>query len=174
MRQINFLEYGCPYCNADLVVHGVDFSYESVNGESTKTTFQCVGCKEFFYTIEDAHVSSPDRTPEYKCPYCLQQCTYLSLKDDWTDYWKCNPCKTSFSQSYSPDYKGIDIVNMYATINDKLYVLRQFTRSGTSRIDLLPQNEDDTIMIVKEFNFLFPNVLPSNIQTKLLTYIVFS
>lgn len=174
MRQINFLEYGCPYCNADLHVHSVDFSHESINGESTKTTFQCIGCKEFFFTIEAAYVAPVDKAPEYKCPYCQAPCTYLSLKDDWTDYWKCTPCKTSYSQTYNPQHKGIDTVNMYATINNKLFVLRQFIHSETSRIDLLPGNEDDTIIIVNSFNFLFPNVTPANIQTKLLTYIVFS
>lgn len=174
MRQINFLEYGCPFCNADLHVYGVDHSYESTNGAATKTTFQCVGCKEYFYTVEDAHVADPNRAPEYKCPYCGQQCSYLSLKDDWTDYWKCTPCKVSFSHFNYVDSTGVDIINMYATINNRLYVLRQFPRQGTSRIDLLPVNEEDTIMIVQEFSFLFPNVLPSNIETKLLTYIVFS
>ncbi len=174
MRQIDICEYGCPYCNGNLIVQGVDFSYEAVSGESTKTTYRCAGCYEEFYSVEEAHVAEPERAPEYKCPYCGQSCKYLSLKDDWTDYWKCAPCKVSFSESYNPNTKGIEIVNMYTTINDKLYVLRQFMKDGTSRVDLLPEDEEDTIVIAYQFNFLFPNINPSNIQNKLLTYLVFS
>jgi hypothetical protein len=157
-----------------LVVHRVDFSYESVNGESIKTTFQCVGCLEFYYTLENTHVANPDNTPEYKCPYCQNQCSYLSLQDDWSDYWKCVPCKTSFTQTYNPNHSVIEIVNMYTVINNKIYVLRQFLYENRSRVDLLPADEEDTIVIAHEFNFLFPNVTPTNIQQKLLTYLVFS
>jgi hypothetical protein len=124
--------------------------------------------------MEQAYVAPPDKTPEYNCPYCHQQCTYLSLKDDWTDYWKCLPCKVAFCETYSANHKGIDTVNMYTTINDKLYVLRQFLRENRSRVDMLPADEEDTIVIAKDFDFLFPNILPSNIQQKLLTYLVFS
>lgn len=174
MRQIEILKYSCPQCNADLITQAVDFSYDATHGEVTKTSYQCRGCKEEFYSLEEAYVAPPEKTPEYLCPYCHQQCTYLSLKDDWTDYWKCLPCKVAFSYMFSPNHKGIDTVNMYTTINDKLYVLRQFLREGRSRVDMLPADEEDTIVIAKEFGFLFPNVLPSNIQQKLLTYLVFS
>ena len=174
MRQINLLEYSCPHCNADLIVHGVDFNYESVNGEATQTTYRCIGCLNFFYTIEQAHVASEDSRPEYKCPYCQKQCSYLSLKDDWTDYWKCIDCKASYQGTYSPVNTGIDTLNMYTTINNKLYVLRQFMHENRSRVDLLPEDPEDTIVIAYNFDFLFPNITPSNIQQKLLTYLVFS
>lgn len=174
MRQIEILQYSCPQCNASLFVQGVDFSYDSANGAKTKTSYQCLGCREEFYSIEQAHVAEADKAPEYHCPYCHQLCDYLSLKDDWTDYWKCLPCKVAFCQTYNANTIGIDTINMYTTIKDRLYVLRQFIRENRSRVDMLPEDEEDTIVIAKDFDFLFPNVLPSNIQEKLLTYLVFS
>jgi len=176
MKQIEILKYSCPQCNADLAVQAVDFSYDSTNGEKTKTTYRCMRCYEEFYSIEEAYVAPEDKTPEpkYICPYCHQPCSYLSLKDDWTDYWKCLSCKVSFSDTYSANHKGIDTVNMYTTIKGKLYVLRQFLRENRSRVDMLPEDPEDTIVIAKDFDFLFPNILPSNIQDKLLTYLVFS
>lgn len=174
MRQIEILKYSCPQCNADLMTQAVDFSYNHSDGSKTKTTYQCIGCLEEFYSIEEAHVAEPDKAPEYICPYCHDKCAYLSLKDDWTDYWKCLPCKVSFCQTLDPVYKGMEIINMYTTIKGKLYVLRQFLRDGRSRVDMLPEDEDDTIVIAKDFDFLFPNITPANIQQKLLTYLVFS
>lgn len=174
MRQIAVMEYSCPHCNADLIVQSVDFAHAAVNGEATKTIFQCIGCLEYFYTVEDAHVTAPEKTPEYKCHFCQNQCIYLSLKDDWTDYWKCVSCKVSYSRSYDPNYTGTDVINMYTNINDKLYVLRQFPKEKKSRVDYLPADPEDTIVIVKDFNFLFPNITPANIETKLRTYITFS
>jgi len=174
MRKIEILQYSCPQCNADLIVKAVDFLYNQMDGEKTKTSYQCIGCREEFYSLEQAHVSNTSLTPEYKCPYCHQQCSYLSLKDDWTDYWKCLPCKVAFQQTYSANFAGIDTINMYTTIKGKLFVLRQFLRENRSRIDMLPEDPEDTIVIAKDFNFLFPNLLPSNIQEKLLTYLVFS
>jgi len=174
MRQIEILKYSCPQCNADLATQGVDFSYDSTSGQQTRTNYQCIGCREQFYSIEEAYVAPTEKAPKYTCPYCHQPCSYLSLKDDWTDYWKCLPCKVAFSQTHDPKHAGIDTINMYTTIKDKLYVLRQFLRENRSRVDMLPEDEDDTIVIAKDFNFLFPNMLPSNIQQKLLTYLVFS
>jgi DNA-directed RNA polymerase subunit RPC12/RpoP len=174
MRQIEILRYSCPQCNADLAVQAVDFSYDSTNGEATKTSYRCIGCLEEFYSIEEAYVSEPDKTPEYICPFCHDKCVYLSLKDDWTDYWKCLSCKVSYCQSLNPSWKGIEMTNMYTTLNSRMYVLRQFLNENRSRIDMLPEDEEDTIVIAKDFDFLFPNITPSNIQQKLLTYLVFS
>lgn len=180
MRQIELLKYSCPVCNADLIINGVDFSYDKDKGKKTKTRYKCIGCHDQFYSIEWAYVSSPDKTPEHICPYCHEQlCLYLSLKDDWTDYWECLPCKVSFQNGNISTYpvpkeNYIEIVNMYTTINDKLYVLRQFIKENRSRIEMLPADEEDTVVIAQDFDFLFPNVLPTNIQQKLLTYLVFS
>ena len=174
MRQIELLSYSCPQCNGQLHVKSVDFSYESTVGTATKTSYQCIGCLEQYYTIEQAHVAEPEKAPEYICPYCHQQCSYLSLKDDWTDYWKCLPCKVSFSQSFNPNWQGIEMSNMYTTISGRMYVLRQFFNENRSRIDMLPEDEEDTIVIAQAFDFLFPNITPANIQQKLLTYLVFS
>jgi len=174
MRQIEILKYSCPQCNADLIVKAVDFSYDRINGEKTKTSYQCIGCREEFYSLEDAYVIAIEKAPEFNCPYCHQKCSYLSLKDDWTDYWKCLPCKVAFCQTFSANHTGIDTINMYTTIKGKLFVLRQFLRENRSRVDMLPEDPEDTIVIAKDFDFLFPNILPSNIQDKLLTYLVFS
>jgi len=173
MRQIELLEYSCPLCNADLITQGVDFP-NSAGQEMTKTRYRCVGCMEEYYSLEAAHVAAPDNTVEYNCPYCNKLCTYMSLKDDWTDYWKCLPCKVSFSQSQLPNWKGIDTINMYTTLSGNLYVLRQFLANGWSRVEMLPADEEDTVVIAYEFKFLMPAVTPTNIQQKLLTYLIFS
>lgn len=169
MRQIEILQYTCPLCNAQLSCQAVDH-YEDVS----RSLFKCMGCMEEFYSEEKAHVSKPEQTPKLACHYCQNQCTYMSLRDDHTDYWKCLPCKVSYEQNYSPNNEGIETVNMYTTIHGHLYVLRQYLWENRSRIEMLPEDLDDTVVIARAFPFLFPNVTPSNIETKLLTYLVFS
>ena len=167
MRQIEILQYTCPLCNAQLSCQAVDH-YD----DHSKTLWKCMGCMEEFYSQEKAHV--PEKPPEFLCRFCGQQCLNMNLKDDWTDYWKCVPCKISYEMSSHPDYQGIERTNMYTTLHNNLYVLRQFLFENRSRIEMLPEKLDDTVVIAREFPFLMPNVTPSNIQDKLLTYLVFS
>lgn len=169
MRQIEILQYTCPLCNAQLSCQAIDH-YE----EFSRTHFKCMGCMEDFYSQEKPHVGSLGSEPSLACPFCEKPCTYLSLKDDWTDYWKCLPCRVSFEDSFNPNRKGIETSNMYTTLRGHLYVLRQYHWENRCRIEMLPENEDDTVVIAKEFPFLLPAVTPSNIQEKLLTYLVFS
>lgn len=173
MRQIEILQYTCPLCNAQLSCQAVDHYYTPDGGKST-TRFKCIGCMEEFYSQEEAHVAEPDKSPKLDCPYCNVPCTYLSLRDDWTDYWKCLPCKVSYEQSFHPDHSGIETTNMYTTIRGHLYVLRQYHWENRSRLEMLPENLDDTVVIAMMFPFLFPNVTPANIENKILTYLVFS
>lgn len=174
MRKVEVLEYNCPICNADLWPIANDFSVDKERGEKTVTTMQCQGCKEKFYTEEEAHVSPEDKRPLFNCRYCGRQCGYLSLKDDWSDYWRCLPCRVTYEQRYSPGYTDVQTINMYTTINGKLYVMRQFIDRNRTRVELLPENLEDTVVIAQEFPFLFPNVTPFNVAEKLLTYLIFS
>lgn len=169
MRQIEILQYTCPLCNAQLSCQAVDH-YE----EYTRTLFKCMGCMEEFYSQEQAHVAEPDKTPKFACPFCEKQCTYLSLQDDWTDYWKCLPCKVSYERSFHPEHEGLETTNMYTEIRGHLYVLRQYHWEDRSRVELLPENLEDTVVIAREFPFLMPTVTPTNIKEKLVTYLVFS
>ncbi len=169
MRQIEILQYTCPLCNAQLSCQAIDH-YESIS----RTQYKCMGCMEDFYSEEKPHVQEPDQSPKLDCTYCGQPCTYLSLRDDWTDYWKCLPCKVSYEQSFHPDFKGIETTNMYTVIRNYLYVLRQYHYENRCRIELLSENVEDTVVIAKEFPFLLPTVTPTNIKEKLTTYLVFS
>lgn len=173
-RQIELDEYSCPICNDDIAATGVDFSYEKDEANQTKTTYKCLGCSEKFYSIEYATEAHSGKTPHFLCLFCGKQAKYLSLKNDWTDYWKCLPCKASFEQSYSPHYEGIQTVNMYTNIGGHLYVLRQFMEDKRARIEMLPEDPEDTVVIAYEFEFLLPNVTPANISEKIKTYLVFS
>lgn len=177
-RRLDAFEYTCPLCTGELVVQGVDFSYHTDNGVANeaecKTTFQCSACKERFHHIEKPYVAPKEKTAEFKCRYCGKQCSNISLTDDWTDYWKCLPCKVSFEHRYDPGYPDVQTINMYAVVNSHLYVMRQFMDRGRTRIELLPENVEDTVQIACEFPFLLPSVNPSNIQDKLLTYLIFS
>lgn len=172
MRKIEILTYTCPLCNGDLACTGVDFSFKKNLGCHTKTSYKCLACKEEFYSIDEA--AEITTTPDFNCPFCQEKTTNLNLRDDWTDYWKCVPCKCSFEQTYSPTFDGIRTINMYTVLHGALYVLRQYMDRGKSRIEMLPENPDDTVAIAQEFEYLFPNVLPSNIQDKLATYLIFS
>lgn len=174
MRKIDIQQYSCPICAAQLIPDGVNFSFGSPGEEMTRQNYKCSGCPEQFYSLEEAYVLPADKTPEFTCFYCGAQCTYLSLQNDWTDYWKCTPCKATFSFMYNKDWADTDIISLFTTINNKLYVLRQFLREGTSRIEMLPDNEEDTIVIAYEFKFLMPSVNPTNIHEKLPTYMLFS
>lgn len=180
MRKVEILQYTCPNCNGDLIPDGVNFSFGNPGEEQTKQHYRCSGCSEQFYSIEEAHVLPAEKTPEFTCFYCGKQCTYLSLKDDWTDYWKCLPCKVSYSQFYdptwksSPTQKGVNTISLFTTINNKMYVLRQFLDKGTSRVEMIPEDEEDTVVIVYEFKFLLSSVTPSNIHIKLPVYMLFS
>jgi hypothetical protein len=172
-RRLETFEYSCPICTADLVVVGVDFNHFS-NEDESKTTFACTGCKERFHHIEKPYVSPKDKTPEFKCQYCGGQCSNLALTDDWTDYWKCLSCRTSYEHRYDPGYQDVQTINMYTTINGHVYVMRQFMDRIKTRIEMLPEDVEDTVVIAQEFSFLLPSVTPINIQDKLLTYIIFS
>lgn len=172
MRQIELREYSCPICNADLYQVGVDFSYQKDKGEETKTTYQCQGCKEKFCSIEDAHVAKEQ--PLFDCRYCGKRCSYLSLCDDWSDYFKCLDCKVSYERRYDPGFPDVQTINMYTTIKGHLYVMRQFIDQNRTRVEMLPEKLDDTVVIAQEFQFLIPNITPFNIQDKLLTYLIFS
>ena len=169
MRQIEILQYTCPLCNAQLSCQAVDH-YD----DYSRSHFKCMGCMEDFYSEEKPHVAEPDKTPKMSCLFCEQQCLYLSLKDDWSDYWKCLPCKVSYERSFHPDYEGLETCNMYTEIRGHLYVLRQYYWENRARIEMLPEKLEDTVVIAKEFAFLMPTVTPSNIKEKLITYLVFS
>lgn len=174
MRRLEKFEYDCPVCAAPLVVHGTDFCYQVDKGEETKTTYKCGGCGEMWSYIEKAYISPEDVAPQFNCMFCKQKCHYLSLKDDWSDYWKCLPCKVSYEQRINNhEWNGINTINMYTMIKDNLYVLRQHLDLVKSSIVMLPEDIDDTIVTASEFLFLMPNITPSNIQSKLLTYLVF-
>lgn len=174
MRQIELREYSCPICNADLHQVGVDFSYQADKGEDTKTTYQCQGCNEKFCTKEEAHVSKPEEQPAFNCRYCGKRCSYLSLCDDWSDYFKCINCKVSYERRYDPGFPDVQTINMYTVLNGNLYVMRQFIDQNRTRVEMLPNDIEDTVVIAQEFAFLIPNITPSNIQDKLLTYLIFS
>jgi hypothetical protein len=175
MRQIQLREYSCPICNADLHQIGVDFSYRQDKGEETKTTYQCQGCNERFCSVENAHVEMRvGVTPEFACRFCGKQCSYLSLADDWSDYFRCLPCRVSYERRYSPGFPDVQTINMYTELNGNLYVMRQFIDQNRTRVEMLPSDIEDTVVIAQEFSFLIPNITPSNIQEKLLTYLIFS
>ncbi len=173
-RNLQAFEYNCPVCSADLVVQGVDFSYHAGGEAESRSTFECSACKERFSYIEKPYVAPADKTPEFKCRYCGKQCHNVSLTDDWTDYWKCLPCKVSFEHRYDPGYPDVQTINMYTMFNGRLYVMRQFMDRSKTRVEMLPENVEDTVMIVHDFPFLLPNINPSNIHDKLLTYLIFS
>lgn len=169
MRQIEILQYTCPSCNAQLSCQAVDH-YD----DKSVSIFKCLGCMEEFYSQEQAHVAEPGKAPKLDCQFCNQPCTYLSLKDDWSDFWKCLPCKVSYEQSFHPSREGLEASCMYTEIRGHLYVLRQYYWENRSRVELLPEDLDDTVVIAREFPFLMPTVTPSNIKEKLITYLVFS
>lgn len=172
MRKIEILTYTCPLCNGDLACAALDFSFKKELGGRTKTSYKCMACGEGFYSLEEA--AEITTTPDFNCPYCKEKTANLNLKDDWSDYWKCVPCKVSFERTYSPAFEGIRTVNMYTVLHGSLYVLRQFMDTQKSRIEMLPEDPDDTVAIAQEFEYLFPNVNPTNIQDKLATYLIFS
>lgn len=172
MRKIEVGRYNCPKCNADLLISTVDFCFD--DRPETTTRWKCRGCREEFYSLERPYVASKEKGPHFMCPYCERDATYVALCDDWSDYWKCIPCRVSFEQSWFSEFTGVHTVNMYTNINGNLYVLRLFFRENKSRIDMLPQELEDTVMIAKEFPFLLSNVIPINVKEKLQTYLLFS
>jgi ribosomal protein L37AE/L43A len=116
-----------------------------------------------------------DINKDRHCPYCNKTLDNMSVIDDWYNYWRCNNCKVSHEEIiYAPNHFVSKSSSMYCEIKGKIYCLHQFYNYNFSRIELIPKNLNDTIIIVAEFNFLFPNVTPQNISQKLSTYILFS
>lgn len=120
------------------------------------------------------------------CQFCSQPTTWIV---SWNDgFWKCEDCLVNYLpnpkvvdlftdiQEMEIDYKFCNIreIHMYANIDGKQYLLRQFMNEGYSRIDLIPDCANDTTIIILELNFLLPSVTPFNIKEKLHTYIMFS
>lgn len=172
-RKLEQFEYSCPSCTGELVVVGIDFNYDDIESRC-KSTYECIACKERFYHVEEPHITPENKAAKYRCQYCGKQCANLGLANDWTDYWKCVPCKVSYESGYVPGRPDLQTINMYTTINGHLYVMRQFMHRIKTRIEMLPDDVDDTVVIAHEFPFLLPSVNPANIQNKLLTYLIFS
>lgn len=173
MRKIEVDRYNCPRCNASLRCVSMDIIYVYGETDQCKTTFKCCGCQKEFYSMERPG-PMPANTPEFTCPFCKESANYVPLRDSWADYWKCLPCKSTFEQTSISDREEIDVINMYTSLNGHLYVLRQYVHENWSRVELLPENLEDTVVIAHEFKFLMPNITPANIQEKLYTYLLFS
>ena len=172
MRKLESFQqpYSCPNCTGDLWPVSTDFSYDQEHGGRTRVTVKCQACQEKFFCDESAHI----RKSNFPCRFCGLQCESLSLVDDWTSYYKCIPCKVSYEHQYDPGFKDITVINMYTKINSNLYVMRQYMRDGWTQIEMLPPDPEDTIVIAQRFDFLLPNINPTNIDQKLLTYLLFS
>lgn len=157
-------------CTGDLFCTSED----PLSEDRMLTHFICNVCKTSHAYIESLHVLPRTQSPEKLCQFCNQQLDYFAMKDSWNDYYKCDTCKAHY-RSYLRDVNNICIdVYLYTKINGKTFCLRQFSDTGKSRVDIIPDNLDDTIIVVKEFDFLFPDVTPQNIQDKLPIYILFS
>lgn len=173
MRKIEVGIYNCPKCNADLFCTATDMYFMSKDVVKTRCNFKCLGCGTEFYSMELTGVGAPN-SPVYICQYCEKRTEYIPLRDSWADYWKCVPCQVSFEQTWMSSRTGIDVINMYTNLQGNLYVLRQYLHSSKSRVELLPENLEDTVVIAQEFPYLLPTVNPANIREKLLTYLLFS
>lgn len=168
MRNIEIGKYTCPRCNASLLTIAEDL----MCGIQMTTRYKCAGCHEEYYSIE--YINTVKQPPELKCPFCKKPADYFVVSDSWVDYWKCLPCRSTFEQMYTLKHEGLTTIQMYTNIRNKLYVLRQFLSINKSRIEMLPENIEDTVVIAQDFAFLLPSVTPENIQEKLMTYLVFS
>lgn len=106
------------------------------------------------------------------CDFCNQ---LLTVNDGCDGHWSvCLACNVSFQATYATDWTTTDIISMQTYINGRTYVLRQFLSLKASRVDIIPDDPEDTIIIACNFNFLLPSVTPTNIRDKLLTYLIFS
>jgi transcription elongation factor Elf1 len=167
MKKIELNEYQCPICSNDLRVDSV-----SLMGTETKTYFSCHSCNEKYFSSEIPDVSQ--RSPEFTCLFCHVKPQYLSLSNDWSDYWRCDACDCSFEARYLPDWDGLNTINMYAELKGKRYCIRQFLAENLTRIETIPVTDADAVVKIAEFDFLMPHVNPQNIVEKLPVYILFS
>ena len=174
-NQIDRGQYYCPSCKNELYVEGTDFINHVHGGVSgdTKINWKCFSCQEKFFTLEKSYVYPSDKAPQFNCLYCNGPTKFHSLFNDWTDYRKCDVCNVSFESSYSANHIGAETINLYTIINDRQYVVRQFMWQNKCRVDFIPEDINELVVKVAEFDFILPQVTPANIQEKLKTYILF-
>src|ERR1700676_2790650 len=128
MKQLTLYEFSCQICFNDLMVTSMDLMVNE-----TITYFKCSRCSEQYFSSEIPNTST--KSPDFKCPFCQTTPLYLSLVNDWNDYWKCIQCDSSFEARYSEDWDGINVINIYSKFNDKLYCIRQFLAENITKIE---------------------------------------
>jgi len=170
MIKMNKLEYYCLICSGELIA----LSANPIEDGQIMTHFQCISCQADHCYVEEPYIHPPEKTPAYNCKFCNQSCKYFSLKDDWSDYWRCDPCDTHYSQVLVGSDTMAWEMDMYTRVKGIKFCLRQFMQEKKSRLEQIPDNPDDTLIIIKDFDHLFPDVNPQNIQEKLPIYILFS
>src|SRR5579885_3084128 len=162
--------YKCSLCKGDLIPR----SNNPLPDGQIWTHFQCLTCQADHYYTEKPYVAPPNNRPDKPCKFCGKLCEYYGLADDWQDYWKCDSCQVH----YSSWLRGLnepfgESVEIYTRIKDKTFCLRQYMPDNKSRLEMVPDDPEDTLLIIKDFDHLFPDVTPSNIQEKLPIYILF-
>ena len=167
-KPIGNASYRCMECGADLVFISTD-----ILDVGSRTEYRCrnANCYTGYYEVGGELIHNADNRPQLDCPYCNQECEYISFKDDWADHWKCNHCQVQIDKNPFEEEK---VYTLFYKHNDRQFALRLFWQSKTSRIDYIPKDPEDTMVVVAYFDFLLDNVTPQNIHTKLPTYVIFS
>lgn len=114
-------------------------------------------------------MSNPVR---YICQFCGNATKYIySHHTIPEDTFKCFKCDTYFIA----DRTGkLNQMSMNCSLKEKKYQLQMWYIHNMTRIIILPDNKEDTIIIVAEFPGTLSKVNPKNISNKIETYITFS
>ena len=163
--------YECHLCKGQLIA----LSNNPLPSGKMLTHFQCMACQADHAYVEEPYIHPPERRPQKACKFCGQPCDYYSLADDWQDYWKCNSCQVHYSEwlkTLNEPYG--ESIEIYTQIKGFKFCLRQYITENKSRLEQVPNDPEGTLIIIKNFDHLFPDVTPSNIQEKLPIYILFS
>lgn len=105
---------------------------------------------------------------QYPCHFCNKIC---EKGESWPDWLHCVKCKTSYLIGFSGNVMTLFIDCL---IEDKTFQLQMDYIHNYSRIVILPDSVDGTMIMVMDFPFLLKNVTPTNLVYKIKTSVLFS
>lgn len=113
---------------------------------------------------------------KHTCEFCSQQCKYVSQDVDEQIYglplwFTCKTCNVGYEKHLNGN---LIMTRFYAYLNGKTYSLDLIHSFKEARIIYIPDNVEDTIVVVLNIKDIDFKITPNNCHSKIETYITFS
>jgi len=108
------------------------------------------------------------------CQFCQQPTKNAPWENDYdiSGWYDCKNCNISY-RTYCPNGK-VELIRFNVLFRNRNYCIDLDVTTNQTEILLLPQEMDDTIIIVLILPYIVEGLTPQNILSKLETYMTFS